>query len=173
MAAKKARTLADTMSELKATPEEEAFLDEVEENESNAPDLPEWVELPAGFKFPSGKVVSFLRFKAEWTDTPKKGDRVCIMWNLNGADEKNAIQRTRGDGMKLIMELSKQMVRVVDGHKSDWTGKKGPGDVDRFYDEIGAKCRQLIQGHYVKTHTLSDAERVDFLDTCIVVRTAG
>ena len=76
-------------------------------------ELPEWMKIPAGLKFPTGRVVSFIRFKAEWTDTPGKGDRTCAMWNLNGADEKLAYSRTRGDSMKLVTELSKQTIRVV------------------------------------------------------------
>lgn len=160
-----------------ATKEEaaEAFGDD-EDDAAQEPvnGIPDWVIIPQGFKMPTGgRTVSFIKFRAEWTDTPGKGDRQCIIWNLNGADEKLAIARSRGDHMRLMAELTKQMVRAVDGHKVNWSGKGGPGNVDLWYDAIGAKCRQIIQNHYVKTHALTEEERTDFFENCIAVRTAG
>jgi len=137
--------------------------------------LPDWVSFPPGFKIPPGKEVSFLYFRAKWTDRPEKGDRWCMMWTLSDADEKLAIKRTRGEGGRALTELTKGTIRIVDGKRGDWTGT---GDaettysVDRFWDEIGGKCRELIQTIYIKTHQLTSAERADFLENCCVIRKA-
>ncbi len=182
-AKKKDRTFNSTMDEMKSTPvtnEDLADLGDDPKPDVNA-GVPDWVTLPAGFRIPPGRVISFIRLKSEWTDTPNKGEvhsdgvryRQCAVWNLNGADEKQAITRTRGDSMRLVAELTKQMCRVIDGNKADWTGRPGPGSLDIWWDEIGAKCRQLVQNHYVKTHSLTEAERADFFEHCIAVRTSA
>lgn len=135
--------------------------------------IPEWVKLPPDAKLPEGRHVVYVLFRPEMTDTPKKGERQCVMWNLTEADEKLAIKRTRGDGIRMIDELTKQMIRVVDGVKADWTGVTGPGSVTQFWDDIGGKCRQQLKNIYSKNHTFSAEEAIDFFTNCIAVRTAG
>lgn len=181
MALKK-KTFNEAVDQIKAEPMTEEELKEFEGTEgTGSTDVPNWAKLPPNFKIPPGRVVAFIRLRSEWTDMPAKGEvhedgvryRQCIVWNLTGSDEKHAIARTRGDTMRLAAELSKQMVRCIDGNKSDWTGQPGPGRVDSWWEEIGAKCRQLIQSYYIKTHTLTEEEKKDFFDNCIAVRTAG
>jgi hypothetical protein len=153
------------------SPEELAVLDGAE---SMDVDIPDWVQVPPNFAWPpGGRQVAFIRFRAEWTDAPSKGDRVCILWNLSVSDESAAIQRTRGEQLRFAPEMSKQMIRAVDGVKVDWSGRPGPGNPEIFWNEIGSKCRQLLVNHYVKTHVLVSEEQEDFLTNCVHVRTVG
>lgn len=137
--------------------------------------LPEWVTFPQGFRIPPGKEVAFLQFRAKWTDRPERGDRWCMLWPLSDADEKLAIKRTRGEGGRALSELSKGCIRVIDGKRADWT-QAGDKDttyaVDRFWDEIGGKCRQMITNIYLKTHSLTKEEQADFLENCCFIRKA-
>ena len=143
-----------------------------------APDegaLPDWVSFPQGFRIPPGKEVAFLYFRAKWTDRPEKGDRWCMMWTLSDADEKLAIKRTRGESGRTLSELTKGTIRLMDGKRADWTqsgDKETTVSPERFWDEIGAKCRQEITNIYLKTHSLSREERADFLGNCVVIRKA-
>lgn len=153
-------------------PEQEPEDDERIADEES--EVPEWVVLPPDLKIPSGRVVAFLRFKAEWTDTPTKGDRQCIVWNLSDADERLALKRANlNDGLSAISDLAKQSIRAVDGVRVDWSKGKGPGSIDQFWREIGAKCRALLQRWYLQNHQLNDAEQKDFFESCVAVRTMG
>lgn len=134
--------------------------------------LPDWVVLPSDFAPPKGRVLGHLLFRSQFTDYPEKGDRQCTVWNLTSADEKLALRRTRGEAVRTLAELSKQMVRAIDGCKVDWTGRTGPGNVEIFWDELGARCREQIQNYYIKTHTMSASEQADFFANCIDIRTA-
>lgn len=146
-------------------------LEEIPARDPNA--IPDWAIIPANAKLPDGRQVIFVRLRAGWTDTPHKGDRQCIMWNLTEADEKLALRRTRGDSLRTIDELTKQAIRIVDGQKADWTGKVGPGSVNRFWNDVGTKCRQQLKNMYVKAHALEPSEIVDFFSTCVVVRSVA
>jgi hypothetical protein len=135
--------------------------------------LPEWVKVPTGIKFPGGgRQVTYVQLRASWTDCPEKGERQCIMWNLTEADEKMALKRTRGEALRTLDELTKQMIRVVDGSKANWTGT-GPGSVDVFWNDIGAKCRQQLKNIYAKAHMFSAEDSIDFFTNCIAVRTVA
>lgn len=136
--------------------------------------LPKWVSFPDGFKIPPGKQVVFMRFRAHWTDKPQMGDRWCMLWNLSDADEKLAMARCRGDVLRSTSELAKQTIRLIDGVRADWTKTPGSGyDVDKFWSELGAKCRQQIVNYYARLHVLSREEQQDFFKNCIAVRTMG
>lgn len=136
--------------------------------------VPDWVVIPPDFKMPPGRVISFLRFRADWTDTPAKGDRQCIVWNLTDADERIALKRgATQDAVSMVNELAKQCVRAVDGVKVNWGLARGPGSIDEFWREIGAKCRQLVVRWYTQNHALSDEEQKDFFENCVAVRTMG
>jgi hypothetical protein len=145
--------------------------DDPEPHPTNEP--PDWANLAPGMKLPDGWQIWFLRFRAAHTNTPIKGDRTCILWNLSEADEKHAAKRSRGDPMRVIEEMTKQTIRVVDGCKADWSGAKGPGSVDVFWTEIGGKCRHQLKSLYLKNHTMSAEENADFFGECCAVRTAG
>lgn len=138
------------------------------EKEADSGGLPEWAVMPPGFKIPAGRTVSFLKFKAEWTDAPEKGDRQCIVWNLTDNDERIAIKRASGgDAMMVAGELSKQMIRAIDGVKVNWMASKGPGCMDTFWSEMGSKCRQMVIRWYTQNHSLSEAEQADFFENCV------
>lgn len=134
---------------------------------------PAWAPMPAGVKAPAGAQVMFVRFRAEWTATPSKGERSCICWPLTDHEEGIALMRCKGSSERAINELAKQMLRVVDGHVVDWSGEDSPGNVDEWWNEIGAKCRQLLVRMYTQMHVLDEAERADFFENCIELRTAG
>lgn len=154
---------------------EQALLDGKEvtpvEVDSETRPLPSWVVVPPDLQLPSGKTVGYMRFRANWTDEPARGDRQCVVWNLTVGDETLAIKRARGDGMRVLAECSKQMIRAVDGVRADWTGNGGIGNVNQFWDQIGSRCRQQISNYYLKTHTLDESEQADFFASCIDVRT--
>lgn len=135
--------------------------------------VPAWCKLPSPFSPPPGRQVLFIRFLAKWTEVPSLGDRTCVLWPLTEADEKLAMKRTRGDAMRTLDEMTKQCIRVVDGHPADWTGHEGPGSVSRFWRDIGAKCRQRLREQYIATHTMNTEESVAFFESCIAVRTAA
>jgi hypothetical protein len=154
--------------------EQGSTLEEKAEEPGDANVVPDWVEFPPGFKIPPGKQIGFLRFRAKWTDSPEMGDRTCIVWPLSDADEKFALKRTRGESARTLAELSKQMIRAVDGKKTAWTGNPNDGvDVDKFWDQLGGKCRQLIQNHYLKLHSLSSEELADFFLNCVAIRSSA
>jgi len=134
--------------------------------------VPEWAELPPGFDIPPGKQCGWMLFRAEWTDSPDKGDQWCMMWPLSEAEEKIAYKRSGGDPTRAITELAKCTIRVVNGVKADRTGASGPGNVNIFWAGLGTKLRQLIQNYYLKTHTLSSEEQQDFFANCFTVTTA-
>lgn len=175
-------TFDEAFQNMEATADEKAELGvdddvaplpaEKKTNVDNPSDVPDWFTMPPGFVIPPHKEIIFLRFRAAWTDRPDKGERMCMLWPLSDADEKLALKRTRGEPARGLSELSKQLIRAVDGCRADWTGQPGPGSVERFWDEIGSKCRQLIQNYYAKTHTLSNEEKYDFLGNCFVVKNA-
>lgn len=139
-----------------------------EDQDPNA--TPAWVQIPPDLVFPKGKVVGFLRFKAKWTDSPQLGDRNIILWGLTDADEKLAIQAARGESGRTITEMAKRTIRAIDGKRADWTGKTPAGNVNKFWNEIGPKCRPLIVNAYWKTHSLTVEETADFLVDCIAFR---
>lgn len=138
----------------------------------NEHEIPPWAKVPATLKMPVGRQVQFLKFKAEWTDTPTKGERQCIVWNLTDADEKLALKRARGDGSRALAELAKQTIRAIDGVKTDWT-RGDLSNVNKWWDEIGAGCRQLVQAIYHKNHNLSLEDQADFFANCVAVRTVA
>lgn len=134
---------------------------------------PAWAKVPVDLSMPPGWVVFFVRFRAAWTNTPGKGDRSVILWNLSEADEKLAARAARGDALRLVDEMSKRMIRAIDGERADWTGKPGPSNVGAFWSEIGGKCRYQLKSLYLKNHTLSPEENLDFFEHCVASRSAG
>jgi hypothetical protein len=153
---------------------------------------PMWVTLPHDFKFPRGKQVLFMRFKSAWTDTPWKGEpmltaegtvevdsngrpvlyRQCICWPINSADKKVALGRAQRDPNRAADELAKQMIRVHDGQIADWTVVRTNG-VEMFWNELGEKCRGLLQRVFAQLHVLDVDSTRDFLQNCIEVRSTG
>lgn len=155
--------------------------EEAEKVTKNLPPLPDassggappWVKIPEGFKFPKGRQVVFLRFKAEWTDTPWKGDRQAIAWPITANDKKMALQRAMGDANRAADELAKQMLRSLDGYKIDWTGSPTPGSIDVWWNEVGERVRTLIIKIFMQMHVLKKEEMIDFFEHCVAVRSTG
>lgn len=133
--------------------------------------VPAWYPFPAP-KAPRGRQVIFLRFRAPLTDDPAGPDRYAACWNLTEADEKLAALRARGQEHRVMVEMAKQFVRVVDGQPADW--QNGPACVvNAWWDAIGGKARAQVIGMYAKQHTMNTAEAIDFFASCVAVRTAA
>lgn len=183
-----ARNLDDLIAQTEVTPEEAAELagqaaapplepdpeDEPSaEQVEAAQQIPEWAIVPATLKVPPDRDFAILRFRAKWTHRPSKGDRQCILWSLSDLDERTALKRARGDSSRGLPELAKQMIRLIDGEPAEWTmGRASKNSVDKFWDEIGPKCRKILTNHYLQTHGLDPKEVADFFTNCCVVRSA-
>lgn len=134
---------------------------------------PDWVRMPAGLKIPRGARVVFMKFKAEWTAAPELGERQIICWPISVGDKKLALGRAIGDGSRVLEELTKSMIRAIDGQLVSWDGASTAGNVDLFWQQVGEKIRVMLVQIYLQLHTLNDAETVDFFSNCVAVRTAG
>lgn len=141
-----------------------------EKKDEAANAVPEWASIPKGVKMPNkGCSVAFMRIPAKWTSDPSKGDRWCCCWMLTEQDERLAYQRSRGDMQRSVSELAKATIRIVDGNKADWSGDgKKAGSVSEFWSSIGPKGRQVIRNYYVRTHTVTDEEALDFFSNHFV-----
>ena len=134
---------------------------------------PPWALIPEGIQFPVNRPVIFLRFKAAWTDCPRKGDRQCIVWPVNIGDKRLSAGRAGGDVNRIGDELVKGMIRVIDGRVADWSGVPGEANIDVWFDEIGEKSRTLLNRVYAQMHIVSADEARDFFENCVAVRVAG
>jgi hypothetical protein len=153
---------------------------------------PDWAHVPQGMRFPRGRQFLFIRVPSKWTDTPKVGRplrvedeaavriagagalwRQMVVWSVDVGDMKHAIQRSQGDANRLSEELTKQMIRAVDGVRTDWTGNPGEGSMDVFWNQIGQKNRQLMQRVWSMLNVHTREAQVDFFESCVAVRTPG
>ena len=145
--------------------------------------LPGWAKLPQDIAPPRGRQIVAMRFPSKWTAAPGRGVsmpdqaglwRWCVTWQLTDSEEFMALERSRGDAHRAALELSKQMIRVVDGHAADWSGKRTePGSIDQWWTEIGAKCRAGLNRVYNQLHVMNPAEMVFFFESCVEVRNTG
>jgi hypothetical protein len=173
--------MSDTLTPPEATPEAMAEAVETPTPMSPRVDLPpatsggvpEWVIVPPGLKIPRNKQVVYLRFRADMTDTPSRGERQAIIWSNNLGDQKLAIMRSDRDPNKMAEQMAKQMVRSVDGNVADWTGEPGAGNIDMWWDAIGPKCRSILDRLFVQLHVATQEELTDFFESCVAVRLAG
>ena len=135
---------------------------------------PKWAIIPKGLVFPKGRTIYFVRFPADMTDTPADGERQCIMWNLNMADEDLALARARGSQLRVNRELTMAMIRAVDGVQSDWTQSlaNSAGSVRIWMNKIGARCRLQLQNIYMRTHGVDEDMRKRFFTDCLVSMTS-
>lgn len=154
--------------ELKAEPDPPPVMPE-----ATAGGAPSWVKIPPGMKFPKGVPIVFTLFRADWTRNVAKGDRQCISWGISVGDKKLAFQRAMNDQNRAVDELTKQMIRAVDGHVVDWSGAQGPGNVETFWEEIGEGCRAELSGVFVRLNLLSKEQKRDFFENCVAVRVLG
>jgi len=172
----------ETKVEVKArdlSPEEaeKAFAGEEDDAAPGAPDdgsgPPEWGHIPQGLNLPAvGTQVAFLRIPAKWTRNPSQGDRTCVVWPIGETEERLAYGRSRGDVTRSMTELTKAAIRAIDGHRADWSGDlKKEGSVTEFWTSIGPKGRSMIRNWYLKTHSVSDEEALDFFSNHFVSMT--
>lgn len=129
---------------------------------------PDWVKVPPGLSPPKGKPVVPILFRAPWTDDPAGPDRQCIVWTLNDAEERTAIDRSLGDSKRIVGEYTKMMIRAFDGVLFAQDGTMEPAFA-AWWRVIGQKCRDILTRVYVQMHRLSDEEREDFFANCVAV----
>lgn len=161
-------------------------------NPGLANDIPPWVVIPPGMRFPKNRQVGFIRFPSKWTTAHEKGlvhageeavpseyagarYRQVILWSLTIADEKLARVAAKGDALATYPEMSKRMIRAIDGHLVDWsTGdvEVNEGHVPSFWEEIGPACRDMLVSHYHSTHRLTGDQLKHFFLCCVAVRTS-
>ena len=145
--------------------------------DGTAPDpnaIPAWVKLPDDAPLPSVPDICFMRFRAKWTRTPSLGDRVVVLWPLSWEEEKLATRRAGGDSVFIPTYQALQCIRFIDGMKADWTGRSRPGvsyEVMKFNNEIGKKCRHMIENYYARVHMLDNEELSDFFVNGFALRT--
>ena len=128
--------------------------------------VPEWAHLPPDLKIPRGKVVAFMRFEADKCEDGQEHD--AVLWPLSVRDERFARQRTYGEPSRIYEEMTKGMIRAVDG-------KGTMGDiveVEAFWEAIGSRYRSMLVGWYHQHHSLNDEDRLGFFARCVVTRTA-
>ena len=140
---------------------------------------PAWCKpFPQGFQVPKGKRPVFMRFRAEWTDTPHLGEAQCVCWGINVLEEHTADKRADEGGLRVVHERAKLSVRLVARADqstllpADYTKEVREADPDIFWEQVGLKCRSLIVNTFLQTHSLSPEERRDFFENCIEVRDA-
>ena len=131
--------------------------------------LPEWAKMPPDLKLPRGKVLAFMKFEPETTDAPDKGVRQAVLWSLSVRDERFARQRTFGEPSRIYEEMTKGMIRAIDGLKVEGD----PGAVESFWDEIGPKNRSILTTWYHSQHGVTEVDRLRFFASCVATRTAG
>lgn len=152
---------------------------------------PHWAVFGPDFRFPPNKQVFFLRIPSDWTDNPSVGRemtdekgavmmkpgteiprkwRQCIVWSLNVADKRAALQRSLGDDDRAIEECCRQMLRSIDGVRVDW-GVAGVQDT--FWNEIGERNRRLLKTLYHRLHALTQEQMTYFLADCVAARSTG
>jgi hypothetical protein len=141
--------------------------------------IPEWFVLPSGFEaeMPQGVEACFLKLEARHTYRPSFGDRQCLLLPLTVKEETLAYKRIAGLGTSspqaAISELAKQTIKVIDGKKPEWVKRAARNTPDVFWNDIGRKYRNIIEGWYVKTHVLGKEDRAAFLANCMDVRIVG
>lgn len=139
-------------------------------SETGAPD---WCPLPKGLRFPRGIPIMFLRIRAALTETPWKGDRAIVMWQLSLGDKRIAIGRCNGDVHRLTDELLKVTIHAVDGRLVDNSGTPDSMNVDLVWSEIGEKGRSILQRAFTQLNVVSPQEVTDFFENCVAVRIGG
>lgn len=177
-AADRPQTVDDALKQQDATSEEAKALAANQlpkEGAVNPAGAPPWCPLPPDFRIPVGKNVTFMRFRADWTDAPAMGERTVVVWPLTDTEMLLANQLARNDDNRTLEEMAKMSIRCIDGKHPDRTGNPAVGTiaVNTFWTQIGEKCRRQIKVNHVKTHTLTTEEQLDFFTSCFVVRTAA
>jgi len=129
--------------------------------------MPDWFVAPPAFKAPAGRKVAIMRFRAEWTDAPQKGERQVVCWSLTAKEEELAAARAMGSDQRIVNELTMASIRYIDGQRVDWTGSGTGASAATFWAELGSAGRKLLINYYVKAHTLTMEQQIDFFANCV------
>lgn len=176
----KPQTINDMAPDEELTPEEEAALEDAAQNSGPAKlaqamnpksamvqGAPPWANVPADIIIPRGVEVAYMKIPLR---DPEGAETQIVLWELGVRDERMARARTQGDmGTRLVDEMAKQMIRVVDGVSISWAN---PLIVEKTWESIGSKYRNLLVAWYLKAHQLEDEERVDFFANRVVAKRA-
>lgn len=135
---------------------------------------PSWAKVPKDLKFPKGIDVIFAKIPASFTMYPSLGERQVILWPLTDGDERLAYGRATSP-LRAPAELTKQMVRAIDGERINWTGNpSAPGaDIDRFWHEVGPRGRDLLQRLHIQMNTVTRDEGAHFFEHCVAAVNTG
>lgn len=137
--------------------------------------VPDWAKIPefapdgTPFRFPKGRKIMFLRFRANQTSVPGRGERQAIVWELSPGDLEFARSRSQGDRNRFADQMTKQCIRAIDGKAVDWTTGGAINNPEQFWGEIGQGYRNLLQSMISKLNMLDAAETRDFLENCVAL----
>lgn len=176
----KPRTIDDLAPDEELTPEEMEALESAQQETGQSKlakalnpksalvqGAPPWADIPPTLIIPRGVEVAFMKFALR---DPPGAELQIILWELGVRDERMARARTQGDqGTRLLDEMTKQMIRVIDGEVVGWGN---PLVVEAAWERIGPKYRNVLNAWYMKAHHLEDEERVDFFQHSVVAKRA-
>lgn len=150
---------------------------------------PEWAK---GAGFPSGIAVYFALLPVAWmrrcepgvgTDVtfPMPGDgearphrcRQVIYWELSLGDQQAAYKRAMGDVNLATEYLARGMIRAVDGRPVVTGNPVHPDSIERFWADIGPRCRSLLMRQYSILHNFQEAELLTFFAYLLAPRRAA
>lgn len=136
--------------------------------------LPDWVVIPPEVKMPPpGRRLVAIKFEPDITERADLGDRWCLCWSLSLNEERAATARMKGDPARFHFEMSKAMLKVIDGRPVDWSGAiNGVHGVnpDVFMEQIGFIGREILAMTFQRLHNMSAERRLDFHARCMVYR---
>ncbi len=153
--------------------------DEDQKVESSGNQVPAWATIPETgadgqpFRFPKGRKILFLRFRAHLTDVPGRGERQAILWPLSTGDVRFAADRSHGSAVRAADEFVKQCIRAIDGKPVDWTTGGAANNPDQFWAELGQGYRVQLQRIASQINTLNAKEVRDFLENCVALVIPG
>lgn len=126
--------------------------------------------LSPGLKPPSGVSVAKYRFSTDVTGAGR--DIHIVMWGMSYKEERQAMQRGRGQDIGTAYDLMRACVREIDGEIVDWRTGKADGLLDRLMNDLGPKGRTLLMTAYTRQCVPTVEEQDDFFAE-VKVGTAG
>lgn len=149
---------------------------------------PPWAVIPQGLLFPRNRMSLFFRIPSNWTYSPTVGIplrvetpldvaeagegglwRQFIVWPLSGGDQKLALGRAMQDPNRYAVELTKQMIRAVDGEVVDWSGVGG-ASINEVWEQIGGPSQNLLNRLWSQMHVLQKERLTRFFENYIALR---
>jgi hypothetical protein len=153
--------------------------------------IPAWAVVPPGLVFPRHRLAVFMRIPSSWTYAPAVGIplkvetaldiaeaggvagglwRQIVVWPLSIGDQKLALGRAMADPNRFPQELTKQMVRAVDGEVVDWSGAGGAANLDTLWEQLGGPGQNLLNRIWSQLHVLQKDRLTRFFENYIAVR---